>query len=339
MKKFNYEWKLTDLEKVEKNNLKVFGTFLCGGGSSMGYKLAGFEHLGGVEIDPKMAEIYKLNHKPKYLYNMDIRDFNKLQNLPKELYELDILDGSPPCTTFSMAGNREKTWGKKKSFREGQTKQVLDDLVFVYCQTIAKLKPKVAILENVKGIIQGNAKLYTKKILKCLDSYGYKTKVFLLNAATMGVPQRRERVFFIAVRNDIKKNIDLRFNLPSIKFGEIQGADGRKISCNFLKAWEQRILTDSDFGMIYKRLGYRKCWSVKLLHKKRVCCTIISSSDFIEYNKPIYVSDEKLIKISSFPTDYNFHKCKVQYVVGMSVPPVMMAHISNAIKEQIFNNN
>ena len=94
----------------------------------MGYKLAGCEVIGNCEIDKKMNEIYNVNHHPKYSYCMDIRDFNQLQDIPDELYNLDILDGSPPCTTFSIAGLREETWGKLKKFREGQTEQTLDDL-------------------------------------------------------------------------------------------------------------------------------------------------------------------------------------------------------------------
>jgi DNA (cytosine-5)-methyltransferase 1 len=99
---------------ITKNDYNVFGTFICGGGSTMGYKLAGFNHLGGVEIDPKIAKVYQLNHKPKYLYLEDIREFVKRSDIPNELYNLDLLDGSPPCSSFSMAGNREKDWGKKK---------------------------------------------------------------------------------------------------------------------------------------------------------------------------------------------------------------------------------
>jgi site-specific DNA-cytosine methylase len=49
---------------IQKTNER-FGTFICGGGSTMGYKLAGFNHLGGVEIDVKVADVYKENHKPK----------------------------------------------------------------------------------------------------------------------------------------------------------------------------------------------------------------------------------------------------------------------------------
>ena len=115
----------------------------------MGYKLAGCEVLGCCEIDPRMNKTYVLNHKPKYNYLMDIREFNKLDDLPEELYHLDILDGSPPCSTFSIAGQREDAWGVEKVFREGQAKQTLDDLLFVFIETVGKLKPKVAIMENV----------------------------------------------------------------------------------------------------------------------------------------------------------------------------------------------
>ena len=77
----------------------------------MGYKLAGFNVIGNCEIDPKTNDMYKLNHKPQYSFNMDIRDFLKIKEYPQELYQLDILDGSPPCTSFSMSGSREKGWG------------------------------------------------------------------------------------------------------------------------------------------------------------------------------------------------------------------------------------
>ena len=179
---FPYKWYLQNgypERNIKRHNLKVFGTFICGGGSSMGYKLAGYQHLGGVELDASIAEVYKKNHNPKYIFVEDIRAFNKRNDLPDELYHLDILDGSPPCSTFSMCGQREKAWGKQKHFKEGQVLQRLDDLVFVYIDTIKKLKPKVAILENVKGIILGNAMAYAKEILKSLNIIGYDVHVLL----------------------------------------------------------------------------------------------------------------------------------------------------------------
>ena len=129
IKSTDWKWTFSDYPK-ENNNLKVFSCFACGGDSTMGYKLAGCEVIGCCEIDKKMNEIYVYNHNPKYNYLMDIRDFNNIPNykLPNELLDLDILDGSPPCTTFSISGDREKSWGKKKKFREGQAEQTLDGM-------------------------------------------------------------------------------------------------------------------------------------------------------------------------------------------------------------------
>ena len=172
---FPYEWRIADgypAQGIEKHGCKVFGTFICGGGSSMGYKLAGFEHLGGVEIDERIAAIYEDNHHPKFLFKEDLRIFNERKDLPAELYNLDLLDGSPPCSTFSMAGSREDAWGKKKQFAEGQAVQTLDDLVFIYCDTILKLQPKCFLLENVKGLTAGNAKSYLLRIIQKLNRGG-----------------------------------------------------------------------------------------------------------------------------------------------------------------------
>jgi hypothetical protein len=127
--RFPYEWTLKDAN-FTKDKGKVFICFACGGGSSMGYKLAGFDVTGHNDIDKKMIEVYKANHNPKYSFLESITTFAKRKDLPKELYELDILDGSPPCSSFSMAGNRGKDWGKEKVFSEGQKLQVLDTLFF-----------------------------------------------------------------------------------------------------------------------------------------------------------------------------------------------------------------
>ena len=206
--RFPFRWNIADgypAKGIEAHNSTVFGTFICGGGSSMGYKLAGCEVLGCVEIDPRMNECYVANHHPKYNFLMDIRKFNAIPNedLPEELFNLDILDGSPPCTTFSMAGDREDSWGKKKKFREGQAEQTLDDLSFVFIDTVAKLKPKVVIMENVEGLIKGEAWSYVQRIYKQFNEVGYEVGHWLLKGENMGVPQRRHRVFFIAMRKDI----------------------------------------------------------------------------------------------------------------------------------------
>ena len=98
-----------------KDSGNVFSCFACTGGSTMGYKLAGFNVIGMNEIDPGVAAVYKANHKPKYAFVSSIRDIIDAE-LPEELFNLDILDGSPPCSTFSTSGKRHKDWGKQKKF-------------------------------------------------------------------------------------------------------------------------------------------------------------------------------------------------------------------------------
>lgn len=336
---FPYKWNLADgypSANIKKNEYNVFGTFICGGGSTMGYKLAGFNHLGGVEIDPPIADVYKTNHSPKHLYNMDIREFNKLENLPTELYDLDILDGSPPCSTFSMAGSREKAWGKEKVFREGQAKQSLDDLVFVYCDTIIKLQPKVFLLENVKGIIQGNAKVYSKNIVKKMTDAGYNVQVFCLNAASMGVPQKRERVFFIGHKKEYSlPKLKLEFNEVAIPFGEIESncnSVGKILSNTYKELWKKTIKGKSLSDAHEKGSFFN---SIKL-NESQVACTITSTSGgrVMHPKVPNDISDEAIKLIGTYPLDYNFKSIEPKYLIGMSVPPVMTAQIANQIKIQ-----
>jgi DNA (cytosine-5)-methyltransferase 1 len=111
--KFNYKWTLKDTV-FTKDKGKVFSCFACGGGSTMGYKLAGFDVIGCNEIDPRMNKVYVANHHPRLNYLCDIREM-VTRELPEELYHLDILDGSPPCSSFSICGSREEGWGKKKN--------------------------------------------------------------------------------------------------------------------------------------------------------------------------------------------------------------------------------
>lgn len=94
----------------------------------MGYLLAGYDVIGNIECDPKVNAVYQANLHPEYSYTEDIRDFTVDAGLPGELYDLDILDGSPPCTPFTiLRKDRDKTWGKEVYHIEGGKKQRLDD--------------------------------------------------------------------------------------------------------------------------------------------------------------------------------------------------------------------
>jgi len=341
--RFPYDWALKNgypADGITATDYKVFGTFICGGGSTMGYKLAGLKHLGGVEIDVQMAKAYKQNHSPKYLYNEDIRLFNARQDLPKELFELDILDGSPPCSTFSTAGSREDAWGKEKMFKEGQAKQVLDDLVYVYCDTIVKLRPKVFVLENVTGIIKGNAKAYSKQIVQKMQTAGYAVQVFCLNAASMGVPQMRERVFFVGY--DSKRfslpPIKLAFNEPAILFSKIKDYEDRAEKNKtgpVYELWEKRIPSDMGLGDTAKRVLKKETYFSRcIFHENRPLSTITANNDSFLDDIYRHLNESELKKGGTFPSDYDFCGQNPGYMIGMSVPPVMTAQIAYQIRVQ-----
>lgn len=343
-----YEWKLSEAN-FTKDKGKVFSCFACGGGSTMGYKLAGFDVIGHNDIDPKMVEVYKENHKPKYSYLESITTFAKRKDLPKELYELDILDGSPPCSSFSMAGNREKDWGKEKKFREGQELQVLDTLFFDFIDLAKELQPKVVVAENVKGLLLGNAKEYVRRIYKAFDEAGYTCQHFLLNASKMGVPQRRERVFFIALRKDLApkfmESVDMFTEIPKIKldfnekeifFKEVYfDLTDRKLTPACLNLWNNKINTDNDLGSINERLFNAPTYfGFKFTKMNEVNKTIIANDNTVLFDFPRLLNKIELCKIGSYPQDYNFLKLKPEYLIGMSVPPLMTKRIAVEIYNQ-----
>ena len=334
MNRFAWNWKLSDIK--QDKDVKVFSTFACGGGSSMGYKRAGFDVIGNVEIDPKINRMYVENNHPKYNYCMDLRNFNKLENLPEELYHLDILDGSPPCTTFSMAGDREKTWGKTKKFREGQKEQTLDDLFFVFLDTVEKLKPKIVIAENVVGIVQGNAKGYCNLIVKRFKELGYDLQIFHLNAAKMDVPQARERIFFIANNQGYDK-LKLDFDYDLISFGKVRSKKGKDAGGEVLKALLKKArMEDTKLSDVYARYnhGKTKYFNSMILHDDLTAPTITSGGDNYRFCDKMKCTDEDYLNCQSFPQDYDFCGNSVKYVCGMSVPPNMMANIAIEVWNQ-----
>jgi len=349
--KFPYRWTLKDAN-FTKDKGTVFSCFACGGGSTMGYKLAGFDVIGCNEIDPKMMEAYKANHAPKYAFLEPIQTFKLRNDLPEELYSLDILDGSPPCSSFSSSGNREADWGKEKVFKEGQAKQVLDTLFFDFIDLAKKLQPKIVVAENVTGLMLGNAKEYVRKIYTSFQDAGYQLRIapYLLDASKMGVPQRRERVFFIALRNDlagqfleqvdmfqVAPRLELNFNEPKILFEEIFTDEQRKpISEQIHDAYEYCMKNKvSDFAQYYEVFfNKRKYFNTRLIFKDRVVDTIKSDCTHVIENEKSYINATELKLAGTYPLDYDFTGNKTDYLVGMSVPPIMTAQIASEINQQ-----
>ena len=349
MHKFDYRWTLADAH-FTKDKGTVFSCFACGGGSSMGYKLAGFDVIGCNEIDHRMMFTYCKNHNPRFPFLEPIQTFKDKQDLPPELFNLDILDGSPPCSTFSMAGSREEAWGKMKKFREGQAEQVLDTLFFDFIHLAKRLQPEVVVAENVKGLLLGSAKKYMTNIYRGFDDAGYYVNYYLLDAQTMGVPQRRQRVFFVCLRKDLVgfvpceqtlfdavPYLDLNFNEPPILFGEVADYNGDEIKSKRMReVWEARQPSDDGFGDITKRInGKESMFNMRFGKPGEVSHTLVTDKSYmVHYERPCYYSDTEVVKVQSFPVDYDFAGQRPHYVCGMSVPPVMMAQVASRIYDQ-----
>lgn len=305
----------------------------------MGYKLAGFTVLGGVEIDPDMMKVYRANHNPKFSYLMGVKEFKNIPDseLPPELYNLDILDGSPPCSSFSMSGARDKKWGKEAKFREGQAVQVLDDLFFDYISIADKLRPKIVVAENVKGLIQGKARGYVKEIFNKFSIAGYDCQLFLLNASRMGVPQRRERTFFIAKRKDLcLPYLKLEYNEEPMSVEEAFKTLGPQPG----KATDQQAIYWRQLkpGESFKKVHPKGHWfnAIKL-HPKQPANTLAAQGGcggLYHYSECRKVSPAECLRLQTFPDDYDLQGLEAYYLCGMSVPPFMLQRLAYQIQLQ-----
>lgn len=196
-----------EIAEVEPCGLTVGSTFAGCGGSSLGYRMAGYRVLWASEFEPHAAATYKANASPWTV--VDTRDLRTLS--PKDVMtecggigpgELDVLDGSPPCQSFSTSGKREKGWGRVTEHADGTT-QRSDDLFFEYARILRGVRPRAFVAENVSGLVAGKAKGYFKWILAELKDCGYDVRAKLLDASWLGVPQARIRIYFVGIRDDL----------------------------------------------------------------------------------------------------------------------------------------
>lgn len=339
---FKWDWKMGDgypAPGTPVRGLRVFSTFACGGGSTMGYKLAGYDVLGANDIDPQMASVYRKNHHPKIFLECPIGELIQ-GNVPKELFDLDVLDGSPPCSTFSMAGDREKGWKTKKKFREGQATQTLSDLFFDFIDLAARLQPKVVVAENVKGMLNGAAKAYTREVMRTMDAAGYDTQLFLLDASKMGIAQKRQRVFFIGRRKDLElPRLKLQFGEREIALGEVLEAcqndgAGKLLSPAFLRWWKLTAPGNS-LSKVHPKGSFFNSYKCSRNEAINTIAATVASRP-THPDAPTWLSDEAISLCGSYPRDYDYDGLEPQYLIGMSVPPVMMANVADAIAKQIF---
>jgi DNA (cytosine-5)-methyltransferase 1 len=155
--------------------------------------MAGYRELLAVEWDDNAVATFKANFPGVPVYHGDIAKLSVDQALSMSGLkpgELDVFDGSPPCQGFSTAGKRIMDDPRNQLFRE-------------YVRLLAGLRPKVFVMENVSGMVKGKMRLIFADILRELKACGYVVSARLLNAMYFGVPQSRERMIFIGVRDDL----------------------------------------------------------------------------------------------------------------------------------------
>ena len=184
-------------------NGKFISIFSGCGGSSLGYKMAGFEELLAIDNNTNSVETFKLNFPNTPVWKRDIGSVTSEEILSfcnLKVGELDVLDGSPPCQGFSLAGKMQVGDSRNDLFKE-------------FVRLIQELQPKAFLMENVLGQIKGKMKGRFNEILRSLKQTNYQVRVKLMNTKYYQVPQSRERIIYLGVRNDLEKMP--RFPTPS----------------------------------------------------------------------------------------------------------------------------
>ena len=235
-----------------------------------------------------------------------------------------------------LVGRREKGWGKKRKLRDEKTEQRLDDLSFSLIETTNKLRPKFLIMENVVSILYGTAMEYCKEIYSRLADIGYKTTHFVAKGEEMGVPQKRHRVFFVSTRTDADVwSIDFSFNYEPVRYGEIKEGVGNEISDKTRLLMEEARQEENYLDKAHKRLfGKSSLFTHAIVRKDSIVPTITARhAQMYSYPEMKKLSNEDYRNASTFPSDFDFCGQSVEYICGMSVPPIMMKRIVNRMLE------
>lgn len=197
---------MAEIAALPWNGLKAIDLFSGCGGTCLGLRLAGFRVLWANEFVPIAQDSYRANAATETV--LDCRDIREVE--PGQILEatklkvgdVDLCSGSAPCQAYSMSGKRAAGWGKDRTYAHGAS-QRNEDMFFEFVRIRDGLQPKVFVAENVTGLVKGAAKGYFLEILKALKN-GYQVEARVLDAQWLGVPQQRQRVIFVGVRNDLR---------------------------------------------------------------------------------------------------------------------------------------
>ena len=177
---------------------KVLDLFCGCGGISLGFKLAGYDISGGIDIDPDSIKTFNKNFPKSKAICESLLEYNDNRILDDfGDKKIDVIVGGPPCQGFSSANRWQK-----------ENEDPRNKLFFEYLRFVELLNPKAVVIENVRGILTRDKGFAKDRIEKLLKNLGYNVDCKVLNASDYGVPQNRLRAFFVAIRNDYKETFD-----------------------------------------------------------------------------------------------------------------------------------
>lgn len=292
----------------EKNAPTVISTFAGCGGSSLGYSMAGYRELLAVEWEQNAVDTFKLNFPDVPVLHEDIAKVtveDVLKRTGLKPGELDIFDGSPPCQGFSTAGKREMNDDRNQLFRE-------------YVRLLRGLQPKVFVMENVSGMVKGKMKLIFAECLRELKASGYIVSARLLNAMYFHVPQSRQRMIFIGVRNDLG------------------------IEPSHPKAQGAPIVVKKVLPILHLDYDTKGQFSEMDIDTARKVFPSVTKgnrhhffADFGQGKRKLKISEVQLF--ASFPIGMRYvgSDSNAWERIGNSVPPLMMRAIASHIKQEI----
>ena len=345
------------LQYISSSNsgaIKTLSLFSGAGGLDIGFHDLGFDIIESVEIESKFAETLRINSGEGKKFNhskvncIDIREYEA-----SNIGDIDFIIGGPPCQTFSAAGRRASgvlgtTDARGVLFRE-------------YVRLLTQLKPKGFLFENVYGIVGAQNGEAWEEIRKSFEEVGYKLHYMILDAADFGVPQHRERLIIVGLKNGT-------FKFPRPTHGpDSRGIPfynaGTAVKGLSLTPEEQKVGISGRFGHLINDippgLNY-SFYTFEMGHPNPIFAWRSKFSDFMykadpeepvrtikaqggQYTGPLhwdsrYFAVDEYKRLQTFPDDYKINGSRLVAIhqIGNSVPPQLARMLALAIRIQVF---
>lgn len=184
--------------------LRGISLYTGAGGADIGFERAGIEVVWANELVPDFAATYSANHDDGVMHVGDIDEQMATLDDLEGLGDIDIVFGGPPCQGFSVAGKMDPDDPRSR-------------LIFTFLDVVEKVRPRCFVMENVKAL--GEMRRWERvraKYMQRAADLGYMCRRFTLSAADYGVPQKRERTFFVGIRDDIRGGVDFEEAMRSL---------------------------------------------------------------------------------------------------------------------------